>query len=163
MDQNGTCGKVKDYIKALTCSVLQKFAHKKLILCRDFCSFPFFSWQLNILMTTGLVWFKREKFDASLLLACLPFPYPAIIQHSIVQKCPEFSVLNRWLSLWFRVYLMIWKHVAYTFGKFRERNVNRTEILFSQTGNIIMNELSFFNKFLFHIPHRQMKSDQRSP
>ena len=84
---------------------------KKLILCRDFCSFPFFSWQLNILMTTGLMWFKREKFDASLLLSCLPFPYPAIIQHSLVQKCPEFSVLNRWLSVWFGVFTLCDHHI----------------------------------------------------
>ena len=45
--------------------------------------------------------FKREKLDARLILSCLLFPYPAIIQHSTVQKYAAFSVTQ-----WFGVYLM---------------------------------------------------------
>ena len=36
--------------------------------------------------------FKGEKLDAMLILSCLLFPYPAIIQYSTVQKYSEFSV-----------------------------------------------------------------------
>ena len=97
------------------------------------------------------------KLDARLILSCLPFPYPAIIQHSNVQKCPDFFVLNRWL--WFWVYLMrslhfartfhellcsqsylcskIWKLVACTFGKFWEPNGICTEFVQSSPGSSV--------------------------
>ena len=37
---------------------------------------------------------QTEKLAARLILSCLLFPYPAIIQHCTVQKYPAFFVLS---------------------------------------------------------------------
>ena len=55
------------------------------------------------------------KLAARLSISCLLFPYPAIIQHSTVQKYPACFVLNRWLLQWFGVYLTWSSHFARAF------------------------------------------------
>ena len=42
------------------------------------------------------------------ILACLLFPYPGIVHLCTIQKYPAFfKILNRCLSLWFGVYLIL--------------------------------------------------------
>ena len=98
---------------------------------------------------------QTGKLDARLILSCLLFPYPAIIQNCTVQKYPAFFVLNRWLSLWFGVYLMWLSHFARAFHKLElfENTWPAHSTNFENGMETGLNIQS--GKFLFHISYRQ--------
>ena len=108
----------------------KKYAYKnRSILCCEF--FPFLSlffwhltsiflWQLDHWLNMRKLGYsdfaiQTWKLAARLSISCLLFPYPAIIQHSTVQKYPACFVLNRWLLQWFGVYLTWSSHFARAF------------------------------------------------
>ena len=91
---------------------------------------------------------QTGNLAARLIISCLIFPYPAIIQHNTVQKYPAFFVLNRWLSFTLRDHHILlvqcivrvisaarfentWPAHSANFENGMETEVNN---LFSQTG-----------------------------
>lgn len=127
--------------------------HKSNYTCKISISLLWnFEWSVSL--------FKTKNIDSVFHSIMFVLPCPAIIQHSLVHICTACSIVNRWLSLWFGVHLMLSSHKTHILHL---REILRTGLKLDGwtkyfACSIIGNKMIKPSIFICHISHRHKKS-----